>query len=545
MLLWGRTPNTSLLGMRAATIAQKAFNGKLQPSEILKRHTLVPFYSNFLDPRAAVEFEKAVTLGISNPPSIYLFGAPLISTAGLRICSDCVADDLARDGFGYYHLKHQLAFSRVCLKHGRILLGTCPVCHCTLQGVSSSFMPGDPCRKCGATLKSDLVGNLSRGEFQLLTIAEHLCVHSEIWLTPLHWHDVMGGLVQRHGDIPGAVRYVKDLICERWSVKKTEDLSKISSCELSKTFVEDEILQRAMPGRDLYGRLIVFEAVSSETAGPNVQAQMAAEFAAAQDPKLRSLVSAACAQGLPPAIGRMILDGHASAKICAALPMNPLRLKKLTDSLPLSAVSTTRTCNVLPGATASARLHDRRPMTRKLARKVIEDSLATTTPVSRVGEIGLRKRALDWLRRNEPEWLDKAIPRLTGNAVLDRQTREKHREVFTAYIAAQAMVPQIHQILRTTAGSWLYRNDTEWFDEHRPKLRNRTRHFRGSDDRKRTYRAEAKALVRQDKTLSRSDVRLILCSKWSWLVKNDREWTDRLLPAKSQFGIKRPRKRST
>lgn len=51
-------------------------------------------------------------------------------TEEIRICLNCLRDDMKSYGFGYIHLSHQVPGVRVCAKHRTPLFSECPYCEC-------------------------------------------------------------------------------------------------------------------------------------------------------------------------------------------------------------------------------------------------------------------------------------------------------------------------------------------------------------------------------------------------------------------------------
>lgn len=70
---------------------------------------------------------------------------------GLRLCIECIKDDLIVYGIPYWHRCHQLPGVRVCHIHGRWLVNQCSKCKRQFSQDSNFDLPSTVC-KCGAEL---------------------------------------------------------------------------------------------------------------------------------------------------------------------------------------------------------------------------------------------------------------------------------------------------------------------------------------------------------------------------------------------------------
>ena len=128
--------------------------------------------------------EDTPSASIDRPPSLSFRGVAHrsdkdLNQAFLKVCPACLYDDWHQLGSCYFHRSHQLRGSRVCHKHGLLLLSNCPACNRPLGDVRNLLSIGTHCR-CAADLtdKRHLPVDKNDIWWQLATF-EHMCLRSD------------------------------------------------------------------------------------------------------------------------------------------------------------------------------------------------------------------------------------------------------------------------------------------------------------------------------------------------------------------------------
>lgn len=113
--------------------------------EFLDRHTLLPYYRPFLNPRSA---KKLASL----PARLELTTKDLPSCAegsneitAPRFCPACAREDIGSLGQSYWHRMHQIPGVLVCHKHGTRLIDHCPKCNAPTDHRYPLFLPKLTC----------------------------------------------------------------------------------------------------------------------------------------------------------------------------------------------------------------------------------------------------------------------------------------------------------------------------------------------------------------------------------------------------------------
>lgn len=113
--------------------------------EFLDRHTLLPYYRPFLNPRTAKKLASLphrLELTTKDLP-FSAEGANEMATP--RFCPACVCEDVGSLGQPYWHRMHQVPGVLVCHKHGARLIDRCPKCGASMSGRSPLFLPKLAC----------------------------------------------------------------------------------------------------------------------------------------------------------------------------------------------------------------------------------------------------------------------------------------------------------------------------------------------------------------------------------------------------------------
>ena len=104
-----------------ATLVHKLpFGSSLTVNQLLKKHTLFPYYRTFLTPREVKRLQELMErkesksiAQVARIPKLRLYYPEY-----LQFCPQCLTEDLRQYGETYWHRLHQVAGMRVCLTHG-------------------------------------------------------------------------------------------------------------------------------------------------------------------------------------------------------------------------------------------------------------------------------------------------------------------------------------------------------------------------------------------------------------------------------------------
>lgn len=107
--------------------------------EILRAHTLYPLLAIFNGLLFSTSPTKATSDKATNTPK-------RLSAEPIRLCLECLREDLNVCGVRYIHRSHQVPGVEVCSKHGSSLLYKCPYCECSFS--RRHDLPLVPWRRC-------------------------------------------------------------------------------------------------------------------------------------------------------------------------------------------------------------------------------------------------------------------------------------------------------------------------------------------------------------------------------------------------------------
>ncbi len=95
---------------------------ELSLREVIRRHTLLPYYEPFLSPR---QVDDAYALMAGNGKGLMLrlglIASRLEFASRVRFCPACLNEDIACVGAAYWHRVHQLSGVLICPHHGAVL----------------------------------------------------------------------------------------------------------------------------------------------------------------------------------------------------------------------------------------------------------------------------------------------------------------------------------------------------------------------------------------------------------------------------------------
>lgn len=136
-------------------------NGEIKAytQEILRAHTLYPLLTIFNGLSFPAGPKRTTSNTSTNAPKRF-------STETIRLCLDCLREDVETYGVRYIHRSHQIPGVEVCSKHGSLLLYKCPHCECSFSPRNNLTLV--PWRKC--TCKKYVFDSISP-EYEADTVA--------------------------------------------------------------------------------------------------------------------------------------------------------------------------------------------------------------------------------------------------------------------------------------------------------------------------------------------------------------------------------------
>jgi hypothetical protein len=154
--------------------------------EIIKQHTLLPFYGSLLRPDAYLHCIAVLSRGKAT-------GKVPIGSPGrekiLRFCRSCVSEDLANFGETYWRRSHQMSGVYICVRHGEILANSAA----TINRSTFELKDATAYIQVGSAVDSLVLGERERG------LAREVAERCEQILQgrPCRWSDPRPGRLYR------------------------------------------------------------------------------------------------------------------------------------------------------------------------------------------------------------------------------------------------------------------------------------------------------------------------------------------------------------
>lgn len=151
------------LGHEASSFVKEFLANKIDATELVERHSHFCHLSSTFSEEDVSPTLAALVSGDDH--RLRRRNSSLMrSLLGLRLCPECVREDVERFGTGHWRVLHQLTILRFCTVHKHRLHDRCADCGAVFDDSKKLFLPGDPCRQCGSkTTSSGLSGLLSPG----------------------------------------------------------------------------------------------------------------------------------------------------------------------------------------------------------------------------------------------------------------------------------------------------------------------------------------------------------------------------------------------
>lgn len=530
--IYGRvkvTPN--LFGMDAGAVAKRVFGGALSSKEVLDHHSIFGFYRQFLDVSREATLAESLAAGDTRAwhkhfPCGALCG---VSRGALKCCTECVREDVDRDGFAVWYACHQIPFLTVCPKHRCMLVWQCGQCGNALQQGLSTWLPGDVCRRCGAATESP-PETCSPGELQLAVLCAHICSTGDSLFRPLTWSAFVQRVVEEVGELDLAALVIEDSIMRRWEVESLPEL-----CERvggpHPDFVKRELQNLSSVG-NVVGRLIVRNAIE-EVFGPSDFERIASQACEAVRKGPMAVAEQLAAEaGVPIGAVRLLAQGWNVRAVQSVANIGDPALRKFVigltqgDVLPEDAPA--GSVEIIESITGG--VTDLKRMRRETARAAVSAALTRGCAIPRTWNDPLG-REVCWLRTHDSQWLEENVPYKADLRLgEDASKKEQYRAELLAHKRAQPDTGIDDAARRAwPAARWLYMHDRDWFNEEFPS-RYRLK-YRNETHQKQAFRSKVREFVQIHPGVTRSQISEALGGTWSWLTMHDMAWTLKLVPA--------------
>ncbi|HEY9025619.1 MAG TPA: TniQ family protein [Burkholderiaceae bacterium] len=541
--IYGRvkvTPN--LFGIDAQAVATRLFGDALSAEDVLDRHSLFGFYRYFLDEVRESQLAERLAAGDVRAWHDFLpsRGQVDVSVGGFRCCTECIREDRDREGYAVWYTWHQLSFLSICPKHGCSLVCRCDRCGAVLQQGLSTWLPGDPCRRCGALPESKPV-DCSDGELLLTALCARICSSGDSLFRPRAWSAFVQRAVEEVGDLDLAALVFEDAIARQWEVESISDLAKDagrlqSAPELAKLagrlhpdFVRRELQSLSDIG-NVFGRLVLRNAIE-EVLGQTDFARLVLQAVGVTRTGSMALAEQLAAEaGVPLGAVRLLARGWNIRAVCDVANICDALLRRFVVGLVQrdlrSENAPAGSLEVIESITGS--VTDLKRKQRMAARAAIAAALAEGRKIPRTWADPLGRQAC-WLRKHDGQWLREQLPFQSElKQSRDAAKKEQFRAEVLAFKQAKPEAVLDDASRRSwEAARWLYAYDRDWFNEQFPS-RYRLK-YRNEGHKKEAFRTTVREFVRAHPGVTRSGMKK-LGGPWNYLVTHDKAWTMKLVP---------------
>lgn len=137
------------------------YGQSLSREVLIANHTLVPYYTSFLDECSQILATPNVISPIEN--RIMPTRQKFVRYAAIwRWCPCCVENDIDHYGTSYWHVSHQLPSILRCPEHNYVLLDSCSHCNFEYNGLQHGLPPSEEiCPKCHSHIEPKTCENSS------------------------------------------------------------------------------------------------------------------------------------------------------------------------------------------------------------------------------------------------------------------------------------------------------------------------------------------------------------------------------------------------
>lgn len=413
-------------------VAKACCNEVIPPNQLLIEHTVFGFYSLSLEKNERDKWIEAIVQkrDLQRLRSwVKSVTSSAIDSNGLRFCPDCSSAEKREVGVSTWSVINQLPFVRRCAIHGAALKSACATCKQALDKGRAYRLPGDGCKRCGGHEFED-VDQIDAFAYKRVV---ELCF--EAFATqpddyrPKPWIDRMCGIAQHFGGIEQAATFVKQCVCEGWSISNVNELSDLLEFKFPPRFIEDLVAGNSL-NQPLLAQLIVHEAL--ERVGlwklPGVTTH-SLNYTSADDHRVNSELSRfkkisnqLATHGVPYWATKRMINGTSLGSLATELGIDNRKLRSIVQL----AIEPYEISLFAPEYGGASRFSGARGMTteqkdvyyKAVVTKIVQDN----PKITRTELLG-RTSAMTWLYRNDPWWVSENIPK--GNRGRPRKSNDQ------------------------------------------------------------------------------------------------------------------------
>lgn len=491
--------------------------------EILEAHTPFTFFASVTSAAVAAAWISKFEGG-GKTPICHLTSSRaghVFTTATLRWCPHCVAEQQGTLGAGVWRYMAQIEGLEACDLHGVRLESGCRRCGQPKRVRGVFPLPSDPCAKCGLPVPgpdSSLPAS-SEGARKLAIACGQIDSRGCPDFEPFKWAAHVRWAIAKIGTREKLQELLLMRLAEDWQL----DLH--SPCEKEKSLSDFLRMELYLLGR----AVDILPKVSMLTALRELHLLLpeGQEHASQQDENEYELERALVANQKPVGIAPVVLGHMTADELIAAsgIARESLRhhLKvrgKLSKEIAVKPIRKT--------VTFSPEQDEAR---RAYYRARVLEVIKSDGPQSRQEIRGRLFDQVDWLIKNDSEWMDRVVPTLRPDRIRPSQSDAEKRAIYRkrvlALIAAGVRFRAAIQANDPRAFSWLSANDTAWFEQHCVRFRIPNH----ASDEVRRKESRARLLALKDRGL-KTRMQIWRAARYfvQWISKNDKDWLNKHFP---------------
>jgi hypothetical protein len=422
------------------------------PGEMLRSHTLVPYYAAFLPESTAAIWEEELLWRTGRTLQRFL-GGPSRSLCRhhLHQCLSCIDRDYKEAGVTSWHLAHQLPGVAVCPWHWEPLIGSCEHCQKPIATEFRWGLPTQTCRQCCRPIRRTQPNDVSETYGQFVTRSEVLLAKPSSTIAPAIRLEKYRDRLSQLGNTPSLSLGARlgQLVAKKWQVATLSELQNFLDLPVTET-----LLERAAKGTDALAfpalhlilsdalDLDLFDAAASKT--PNAEfdeasvaiwrdlipPEMRALIALPQElakraPEIVALGKALQAQSIPPYLAAALLGGITINYVHSYFGVSVQRLAAAMDACGSSVRGSMPPIPTRSVPIAVSTLEARKATRVAAARKKLLSLIASGEASGRAQVERTNGSLMTLLRRLDREWLDRTLPtakRRNGRRISDLTT---------------------------------------------------------------------------------------------------------------------------
>lgn len=402
-------------GAGVETVSKSYFANSLTPIEVLSRHTIFGFYALGLSELRAAEWADELIGGYARGAARFSrTNGSVAAKSGLRWCSACAAGEREQVGFATWKVVHQLPFVHSCPIHSISLCIHCVRCKQPLDDTRAFRLPGEACLNCGSTEFAE-TESLHVDAYKKLVRRTAIAIEiQDATYRPQNWALLTRRFLAEFDSFSEALCALSERLCSLWGVSCLEAI-KPSQVGILNTRVLQDVLHGGLTTSPLLAQLVVVEAIEGICPGildatakvaktPSSQCQTASP--AWEDHFKRHAADLGMHQGLV----RQVIASHFAIDAAQEVGISRFQARKLVgrvNALICGELGMDSMPNEAPRFSRRVPAEMRREIFRARIMALVEES-----PENGRREAWVRwPHPIDWLLKNDREWLDRVFPR--------------------------------------------------------------------------------------------------------------------------------------